>query len=202
MKPSRWLVAAIVPALLVLSACAKDDRGARPSACAETSAAPVVDVALLAFLSKARALHHEADVAEAENDPGRAIAALDRILTTPVAKPTPPEADEVLADTLARLAELRAARGDFDLAVKDVTRGLEHAGAPTYFRGHLYEVLGLVEEKRAAALTKAGDAPGAKEARKRALDASESAVKIQDEVIKRALEKQPAAGPAPSGKTP
>lgn len=172
-------------AAVLASACAK--RAAPSDQACACEGAPVVDATLLAWLSKARALHHEADAAEADGSPAKAISALERISTGP--SPAGPEASEIIADTRARLAELRAGTGDFDRAADDVKQGLEHAREATYFRGHLFEVLGLVEEKRATALEKRGDSAGAKAARQRAVEASEQAVKLQDEVIQRALGK-------------
>jgi hypothetical protein len=155
--------------------------------CDCATAAPLVDTTLLAFLSKARALHHEADMAEGRNDPAAAVVALDR-LTAARAPANRPEVDEVLADTRARLADLRAGRGDFDGAARDVVEGLRTASGDSYFRGHLFEVSGLVEERRARALDASGDRAGAAQARKRALEASDQAVRIQEEVIRRALD--------------
>ncbi len=154
-----------------------------PGAC--TCEAAPVDAALLAFLSKARSAHHRADGAEAQGDRKAAIAVLDTVTGGP--HPTGrAEVDEVLADTRARLAELRAADGDFDRAAAEVQQGLELARDETYFRGHLFEVLGVVEEKRAATLTGRDDAAAAA-ARRRALTASEQAIEIQDRVLRRAL---------------
>jgi hypothetical protein len=173
-------------AALLATGCAKRSASQSEQTCACEGSA-VVDATLLAWLSKARALHHEADVAEADGTPAKAVSALERILSGPA--PAGPEASEIVADTRARLAELRAGTGDFDRAADDVKDGLLHAREPSYFRGHLFEVLGLVEEKRAAALEKRGDAVGARAARQRAVEASEQAVKLQDEVIQRALQK-------------
>jgi hypothetical protein len=99
----------------------------------------------------------------------------------------PPEAREVLADTRARLADLESRRGRFDDAAKHVDRGLEQAREVTYFRGHLFEVRGLVEERRAKQLRDKGDTAGADAAKKRALDAFEQSMDIQAEVIGSAL---------------
>ncbi|MEO7092838.1 MAG: hypothetical protein ABI175_06275, partial [Polyangiales bacterium] len=123
---------------LSIAACAK--RGDRPGpprgGATPASSEMVVDEALLAYLSTARALHHEADLFEDKNDLPGAVGALERLL----AKTPPrrgPEVDEVIADTRARLAELRAELGDFDAGQKDVELGLAAAPAISYFRGHL-----------------------------------------------------------------
>jgi tetratricopeptide (TPR) repeat protein len=169
-------------------------------ACSCEPAATVVDPTLLAFLSKARAAHHEADLAEEQGDRPRAIRALVRIVEGP--RPggdTPtPEVAEVVADTRARLADLRSAAGDFDRARADVDEGLRLAPAVTHFRGHLVEVRGLVEERRSRALKEKGDEAGATKARDEALKAFEEAIEIQDQVIAEALkQKEKGAKPAP-----
>jgi hypothetical protein len=93
----------------------------------------------------------------------------------------------VLADTSARLADLRSQQGDFDEAARDVTAGLGLAPERTYFRGHLFEVKGLVEERRAKQLSASGQLAKAEAARTQALQAFEQAMQIQAEVIQQAL---------------
>jgi tetratricopeptide (TPR) repeat protein len=154
--------------------------------CAKSGApyGEALDEVVLAYLSNARSLHHEADLAEDAGDNKGAIAALDRLL----AKPEPrqaPEIDEVIADTHARLADLRSKSGDFQLATKHVDQGLARAQRVSYFCGHLLEVRGLVEERLSKDLALKGDAPGAAAAKDRAMKAYEDAIVIQDEVIKK-----------------
>jgi hypothetical protein len=139
----------------------------------------------MAFLSAARALHHEADVKDRAGDVAGAIASLERLVT--MSAPHATEVDEVLADAYARLAEMRLETKDWAAADRDVSAGLEHARAPTYFRGHLFEVSGLVEEARAAALADAGKSDEATRLRARAVDAFEHAAEVQEQVIARAL---------------
>lgn len=184
-RPSAWgwsiaLVVAIAPA------CAQHGAGVAPDR--TTSGAPsaaAIDDSLMAYLSLARALHHEADLAEDAGDPSKAIATLERL----VARPKPraaPEIDEVLADTYARLGDLRSSNGDVDGAARDLEAGLALARETSYFRGHLFEVRGVVEERRSKALAKSGDAAGATLARQAAMKAFEQAVEIQGQVIDRA----------------
>jgi tetratricopeptide (TPR) repeat protein len=160
----------------------------------------VVDPTLLAFLSKARAAHHEADLAEEKGDRELSIRALGRIVEgpRPGGDPPSPEVAEVIADTRARLADLRSASGDFDRARADVEEGLRLATGVTHFRGHLVEVRGLVEERRAKALKEKGDEAGAAKARDEALKDFEEAIEIQDQVIAEALkQKEKGAKPLP-----
>jgi tetratricopeptide (TPR) repeat protein len=159
---------------------------AKTCACAEADAKPV-DQALVAWLSKARTLHHLADLAENEGALDRAIAPLEQLVGGTLPPGPPLEVNEVLSDTYARLAELRTRRGEFERADRDIAAGLERAPAPTYFRGHLLEVRGLVYEKLSEKLEQAGKSSEAKQAREKGIGASLEAVRIQDEVIQSTL---------------
>jgi tetratricopeptide (TPR) repeat protein len=175
--------AAIVAAVLGFTAgCSRAER--QPSGCPAADAAPV-STAIMAFLSMARALHHEADLAEERGDLAGAIEAVQRLVSAP--SPRAPEADEVLADAYARLAELHLQAHDPDRAAADVQKGLERADEPTYFHGHLLEVGGLVEEARAHGLTDAGKRAEADDARTRAMQMFEEAVRVQQGAIEHAL---------------
>jgi tetratricopeptide (TPR) repeat protein len=175
-------------------ACAKGSPEVSNRACppAEGDARPV-DQLLLAWLSKARTLHHLADLAEDEGSVEKAIAPLEQLVGGALPPGQPAEVAEVMADTYARLADLRTRRGDYARADQDIASGLKFAPAPTYFRGHLLEVRGLIHQKEGDDLAKAGKTAEAKLAREKALAASVEAVRIQDEVIKSTLGD---AGPA------
>jgi putative NIF3 family GTP cyclohydrolase 1 type 2 len=177
---SKWLCCAF---LLVL-ACSRAPQAER---CSEDDAGRPIDTTLLAFLSRARAAHHAADQAEATGSLAQAAGLLDAVVAGPLppgSAANAPEVREVLADTLARTADLKSRAGQFEGALSDVQRGLQHVPVPNYFQGHLYEVRGLVEERQSAALQQAGDAAAASAARARSLSALETAMKIQSEVIR------------------
>jgi hypothetical protein len=180
-------VCAILVVLGVAVACARAPSGA-PSA-TDDAGAPV-DTVLLAFLSRAKSAHHRADVFEQDELLEQAIVPLQELVDGPVpgreGPDAPPEVREVLADTLARLADLKSQLGRFEPASRDVERGLGLATETTYFRGHLFEVRGLVEERSAKALKDKGDDRAAEDAKKRALDAFEQSMAIQAEVIQKA----------------
>lgn len=175
---------------LALGACSKnrsrDDCG--PSE-------RVVDPVLLAFLSQARSAHHLADQREASGDTEAALRTLQALTDGPKPAGDAPEVGEVLADTRARMAELLSRAGRFDQAAREVEAGLANARAPSYFRGHLFEVRGLVEERREKALRSSGRVQEADQARERSLSAYEEAMKIQATVIQE-------AAPSPSGSPP
>jgi tetratricopeptide (TPR) repeat protein len=178
--------AAVVVAMLALAGCSRREAAnERPSENCPPSE-QVVDQRLLAWLSKARTLHHLADMSEADGAIDHAIASLEQL--TGAEAPRTPEADEVLADTYARLADLRVRQGDLQRAERDVDEGLRHAPGPTYFHGHLLEVRGLVFEKLSESLAKAGKRAEAEEARLKAMRASLEAVRIQDEIIGHTLD--------------
>jgi tetratricopeptide (TPR) repeat protein len=179
---------ALVFALALASPLAGCSRGHSPEPCGDADAGAPVDATLLAFLSRARAAHHLADQAEAARDLGRAARALQAVTDGP-RPPGPganaPEVREVLADTLARLADLASQLGDPTTAERHLERGLALVPTPTYFRGHLFEVRGLVEERNASQLEQRGEAVEAARAKERALEALETAMKIQAQVIEK-----------------
>jgi tetratricopeptide (TPR) repeat protein len=179
--------------LAALAGCGRDRSGDPPGSDVPAGACVcepvgVVDPILLAFLSKARAAHHSADVALEAGDRAGAIRALESIVTGPTPPGGLPEVAEVTADTRARLADLRSAGGDFDEAIREIEAGLALAPGPSHFRGHLVEVRGLVEERRAQSLDERGERDAAERARKAAVASFEEAIAIQDRVIADALE--------------
>ncbi len=156
----------------------------------------VIDPVLLAFLSQARSAHHVADQQETAGDLAAALRALQGLSQTARPQGGPPEVNEVLADTRARIAELLSRGGRFDQAEAEIKAGLESARAPSYYRGHLFEVRGLVEERREKALRAKGRNEEARQARERSLSAYEEAMKLQADVIRGAVRALPSA-PAP-----
>lgn len=192
MRRARFAVAGLALVAAAQLGCERGDAPGRDagalvdSACA-CAPAPVVDPPLLAFLSRARAAHHAADLALAAGDRAAAVRALEGIISAPRPPGEPPEVAEVTADTYARLAELRSEDGDFDAAGRAIEAGLKLAPAPSHYQGHLYEVAGVVEERRAKALEARGDREAAESARKRAVGLLERAISIQDQVITEAL---------------
>ena len=146
---------------------------------------PIVDGLLLAFLSRARTAHHQADLTQEDGELDLAVASLERVVSGP--RPDAPEAIEVVADTYARLADLRSELGDFEPALRDVDAGLALSAQPTHFRGHLLEIKGVVLERRYRALDARGETDLAARAKGEALDAFKSAIDLQDQVIDDAL---------------
>lgn len=186
---ARWTLAAVasasVIAALSLVQCART-ASAEATADCTCAGAPVVDATLLAFLSKARAAHHRADLTQEDGDLDLAIAALRPVVSEP--HPAAPEAVEVVADTFARLADLESDLGEIDPAMRDVDAGLALATAPTHFRGHLLEIKGVVLERKYRVLDATGETSEAAKAKGEALDAFKSAIEVQDQVINDALQ--------------
>jgi len=193
-----WLIALA----LALAGCSKSEPPAL-SNCPTLDAGLPVDPILLAFLSRARSAHHLADDRESAGDLSASAEPLERLVTGPVPRAgvdLAPEVHEVLADTFARLADLHSRLGAFERALQDVQEGLVHAREPNYFRGHLLETEGLVEERHAKALEKNGDRAGAAAIRARAIELLERAMEVQSGVIERAPQLPPgaASGAAPT----
>ncbi|MEB2313448.1 MAG: hypothetical protein OZ928_16515 [Polyangiaceae bacterium] len=181
-------LALVCAAALALAGCSRAEPAppAPSTSCPETDAGTPVDAALLAFLSSARAAHHLADAREEAGELPEAIAALRRVVDGKVPGGATPraEAGEVLADTRARLADLESRRGEFDAADAELRAGLALATGTSYFRGHLFEVRGLVEQRRAAALEQSNaSAAEVRAAKERAIAAFEQAMTIQNQVI-------------------
>jgi tetratricopeptide (TPR) repeat protein len=177
--------AALALTLVLVGACARR----APGACDEEGG-KAVGTALLAFLSRARSAHHRADALEEKSDWAAAEAELEAIPSGP--KPpcaTAAEVREVLADTRARLGDLRSRHGAFERALTDVEQGLAQVPEQSYFRGHLLETRGLIEERHAKALAQSGATAEADAARARALEAFQEAMRIQSAVIEQAAPK-------------
>jgi len=194
-----WLLVCLA---LLLSGCSRSE----PSAvvgCSALDAGSPIDPILLAFLSRARSAHHAADALEGGGDLTGAAGPLERLIAGPVPRAhgaeLAPEVHEVLADTLARLADLHSRQGAFDRALDDIRTGLAHAREPNYFRGHLLETEGLVEERHAKAL-ESSDPAAADAIRRRAIGLLEQAMDVQSAVIERS--KVNAGTPTPGASSP
>jgi hypothetical protein len=183
----RIPLAAAIAALLFLG-CAK--ASVPISAEPRDDGGPPPDTDVMAYLSEARALHHLANLSEDGRDIPGAIAPLERLVHAkkPHEGTKVPEVEEVLADTFARLAELRLRTSDLTGAEGDVRAGLTHAPEPTYFRGHLLEVSGVIAETHAGSLADAGRGAEADQARAHARELLSQAVQVQDEVLAHATD--------------
>ena len=186
---SLVLLGALILGSGVMGCESQDAPGSSPRASA--SGRPVVDETLVAFLSKARAANHAADLALSKGDRGAALGHLRRL--TEGGRPAlSPEVEEVLADAHARVAEILSEEGDFAEAEKEIARGLAHAKQPTLFRANLFMARGVTQERRMKALSEAGDETGASAARSAALEAFDTAMDLQEKVIDDALRDEPA----------
>jgi hypothetical protein len=183
---ARRQIVALLVTLALAAGCERVEHGGRAGSASDADVA--IDTEVMAFLSMARALHHEANLKEERDLPG-AIAALERL--TAMKRPHPgrnvPEVEEVLADTYARVAELQVREGDVVSAAAEVREGLTHAPASTYFRGHLLEIGGITEEAHAKVLRAAGQAAEADAAKGQALDFLHQAVLVQEQVVNDSL---------------
>ncbi len=183
-----WVGAALAAACLVFGGCSRaptpEPSPAPP--CPEADAGTPVDKVLVAFLGKARAAHHSADLLEDRKDLEGAIKLLDGLLSAQRI-PERAEAQEVVADTRARLADLKSELGRFDEAAREIDAGMALVKGTTYYRGHLLEMRGLVHERHAKRLRDQGDLGAAKAAEEAALEAFEASMRVQQQVIDQAL---------------
>ena len=197
----RWL---LLSCALLLVACSRSEPSPVGN-CPALDAGSPVDPLLLAFLSRARAAHHLADDLEGAGDLTASATPLERLVAGPLPRLSGaelgPEVREVLADTYARLADLHSRQGAFERALDDVQVGLRQVREPNYFQGHLLETAGLIEERHAKALEKAGDSAGAAASRKRAIGLLEQAMAVQSGVIEHAP-RAPAASASAGTPTP
>lgn len=195
LRPPFALLAVAALALSLATACSRRAPAEATACVCPGEAEQVVDPALLAFLSKARAAHHQADLDEGDKQLGKAVDALAGLIAgpRPGGQSPPPEAVEVLADTRARIADLRSQLGAIEPALREIDEGLLLASRPTHFRGHLFEVKGVVLERQMTLLKEQGDLPGAERAKAAAIKAYDEAIDIQNKVIESAL---PDGGPA------
>lgn len=190
--PVAVLLAAVVALVLAGSAACQDaaEPGKRHPPTSTSAGRSAVDTTLVAFLSKARAANHAADLAIAKGDRRAAIAHLQRVTQSP-RPPLSPEVVEVLADAHARLAELWSEEGEFGAANEEVDDGLELAQEVTLFRANLFMARGIVEERRMKSLEARGDEKGASAARDAALQAFDTSMTLQERVIDQALAPDP-----------
>ena len=161
--------------------CNRQDRD-----CAPTETRAVVDPTLMSFLSRARAAHHLADNQE-QGQPAQALATLRSVLSGPwPGSPNhlAPEVREVLADTAARVADIESQLEQFENATQTLFEALPWVPDASYYRGHLFEVLGLLEERRTRTLERQGNVKESASARARAMAAFEESMRIQAEVIR------------------
>jgi hypothetical protein len=189
---TRWMICTLLLCGPTVTACHRNG----PCSCPpddktnESKAGPPIDAALVAFLSRARSAHHLADLREAE-EPAAAVAALLSVTEGPIpgsVEAPPPEAREVIADTQARIADVQSRLLQFDAALTRLDSALHWVPDISYFRGHLFETRGLVEQRRAEHLLEQGNEVEARAAKSRAIAAFETSMQIQSQVIQRAAD--------------
>lgn len=189
-KSSWWCLG------LILLACAASCSNEPRNCSSVNDQGTPVDATLMAFLSRARAAHHLADLKEDE-EPLQAVDVLMLLVDGPhphMAGTTPTEVREVLSDTQARIADLLSREKRFVEALDRIAAALKLVPEPSYFRGHLFETRGLIEQRHAEELKAQGDIEQSEAAKARALQAFELAMEMQAAVIRSA---PPIGVPAP-----
>jgi hypothetical protein len=183
---NRWHLAVLLGVLAlsspIVSACSRAQQVCSDRDSGDTP----IDPTLLAFLSRARAAHHVADLQE-DADTAAAVAALLAVVDGPIPgqKGTAPaEAREVIADTQARISDLESRLQRFDNALQRIESALGWVPETSYFRGHLFETRGIVEQRQAEEFAKSNRPLESAAAKARALIAFETAMQVQADVIR------------------
>jgi predicted negative regulator of RcsB-dependent stress response len=93
-----------------------------------------------------------------------------------------PESEDALLDTRARLAQMRAAQGRLDEAMKLVDDGIASSSRKSFFLANVHTVRGEIFEAKADAAEVGSDA--ANRAKMQALKAFDASIQINDTLLK------------------
>lgn len=145
------------------------------------------DEATMAILLTARALHHEADVYEAQGDFANATQAIERVLALRI-PPTVLEAEDIRVDAWGRLAEISLMADEPDRALAHANTGLHDSHRESVLQARLYVVKGRALRALAERATTAGDTTTADARRREAIDALETSVEINQRVLAHLLD--------------
>jgi tetratricopeptide (TPR) repeat protein len=163
--------------LLGFASCGEErDRGAAERVTVLPEFDQVIGEELMLALHQAKNFHHIADVYLHNGKTGKAIEAVQQILSIPFPADAP-EAEDVLLDARARLAKLLVVDGRVDEAMKLVDAGIASARRDSFFLSNLHTVRGEVLEARAVTL-EATDPAAATAAREQAIAARLKSIEI------------------------
>jgi tetratricopeptide (TPR) repeat protein len=143
-----------------------------------------IDEHLMAALGQARALHHLADVHLAEGDPAKAEEAVERIFDVEFPAGAP-ERDDVVVDAYGRLAKIQLAQDRLDEAAATLQKGVGSVRRDTFYTASLHLIEGEIHEARSKKAREAGDEPSARAEARRAIEAYEESIAINERVMER-----------------
>ncbi|MBI2898251.1 MAG: hypothetical protein HYY06_32170 [Deltaproteobacteria bacterium] len=152
--------------------------------CAEQGEERRIDEHLMAALGQARALHHLADVHLAEGDTARAEDAVERILEVDFPAGAP-ERDDVVVDAYGRLAKIRLGQDRLDEAAATLQKGYGLGRRDTFYTASLHLIEGEIHEARSKKAREAGDEPVTRAEARRAIEAYEESIAINERVMER-----------------
>ena len=190
-------------ALAVAAGCARtSDREGAPGHATRTpdpvsdtvgdpGAPDAINHALMVSLAQAKNFHHKAKVFMTDGNPSAAIASVRQILSLPFPRGAA-EADDVRNDARALLAKLWLSQGQLDEAARVIDEGLAPSQRESFFVANLYTVEGEIHEARAAAADATGEAgkATARDERRRAIDAYDRSIRINERLQKQLMEER------------
>ncbi|MBI4511696.1 MAG: hypothetical protein HY698_18830 [Deltaproteobacteria bacterium] len=142
---------------------------------------------LLLGLAQAKNYHHQADVHLADGNPSAAIDTVAKVLLLRFPKGMP-EGEDVLLDARARLGKLYLGMQRFEEAVRVVDEGIAGASRESFFLANLQAVAGEIHERRAMSLD-GKDPSYARAERKKALDAYDRSIRMNDKLLVEVLQR-------------
>lgn len=182
----RVLVATLsmVLAVAIATGCkseSKSDEANRGALTTLTEPANALSEELMLSLGQAKNFHHKADVFISDGKLEEAANEVAKIMKISFPKDAP-ESEDALLDTRARLAQMRAAQGRLDEAMKLVDDGIASASRQSFFLANVHTVRGEIFEAKAEAAEVGSDA--ANRAKMQALKAFDASIQINDTLIK------------------
>jgi tetratricopeptide (TPR) repeat protein len=178
----RYAITAVLASLLIGGACDRASSERSVTRIAEPD--EVADEALMVALSRARNLHHKANVYLQAGDVAAAMAEVRAVLLVQF-PPGHAEAEDVRQDARARLGKLLLGQGQLDEALHVVDEGIAAASRESFFVANLYTVRGEVLEARAAHLQ---DRPQRAAALHQAIAAFDRSNRINERIQKRLMQ--------------
>ncbi len=195
LEPVAWLPvacllwASLLGASLLGAASCKSDKAEERCAPIHTIEVPAdaLSKELMASLGQAQNFHSKADVLIDNGELEQAAATLAMIFEIPFPKDAP-EAEDVMADTRARLGKLDIELGKLDEGLALVDEGIATSTRPSFYLANLHTVRGQILQAKANAEAEAGGDPEAvKSARVEAIKALDQSIQINEALLNNAV---------------
>ncbi len=173
--------AALVLALTITACASRREEGeARGGVTELIDPANALSEELMLTLGQAKNFHHKANVLMSDGKLDDAAAQVLRILNLPFPKHSP-EAEDVLLDARARLAQMRLAQGQIEAAMTLVDDGLREKTRASFFVANLHTVRGEVFEAMAARAEEGSEA--SRSAKIDAIKSFDASIQINNQLL-------------------